>query len=443
MLRTAECGKAEDRSVNGFFTPSQPGSVLLNARRLLEELLCDYSGPVSVRLWNGEIVVGSGGAPCMLTFNQPGPLRELVIRRDWYTLAESFILGLVDVDGDFEAVVSLVATLQKSGFSRRSRLRMMWRAARLPYYDFRDGLGSVANDGKSRANCLESIAHHYDLSNEFYKLWLDPEMTYSCAYFKEESQSLAKAQSDKIDHILRKLRLKPGQTLLDIGCGWGGLAIQAAREYGALAYGITLSERQFSHAVERVQKEGLQDKVKIELKDYRDLPHDQRFDRIVSVGMFEHVGIASFPEYFGFVKRALGPEGLFLNHGITNYSGWNPDPAQRFLNKYVFPDGELTKLSVVINAMEEADFEIFDVENLRCHYTMTLRRWVRSLEENREKVTNLVGDMTYRIWRLYMGASACGFDNGEDMVFQILGGHRGGARSTPLRRDDIYAGMTR
>ncbi|MFQ5487998.1 MAG: class I SAM-dependent methyltransferase, partial [Gammaproteobacteria bacterium] len=240
-------------------------------------------------------------------------------------------------------------------------------------------------------------------------------------------------------YICRKLRLAAGQSLLDIGCGWGALVIWAARHYGVQAHGITLSRRQYDYAVERVRNMGLGQQVNIELLDYRKLPADARYDRIVSVGMFEHVGIDQFPVYFGTIQRALKPGGLFLNHGITNDTGWRKTPISQFTNRYVFPDGELTNISAVCGAMEQAGFEIHDLEGLRRHYALTLHQWLRSLRAHRDEAIALVGETIYRIWCLYMSGSAYYFERGGLCVYQVLASHRYCQAPLPLRRDALYS----
>jgi cyclopropane-fatty-acyl-phospholipid synthase len=203
-------------------------------------------------------------------------------------------------------------------------------------------------------------------------------------------------------------------------------------------HGITLSEQQYRHARRRVQEEGLQDQVTIELLDYRDLPNDVQYDRVVSVGMFEHVGLDNFPIYFGTVKRVLKPDGLYLNHGITSERDWSDTPETRFINHYIFPDGQLARIGTVALAMEEAGFEILDIESLRPHYALTLRHWVRNLERNREQAIRASSPKTYRLWRLYMAACAYNFDNGSIGIHQVLSCVRGNRRPLPLRRDDLY-----
>lgn len=406
--------------------------------RLLAALLRGYGGPVAVRLWDGSYARGGAGAPATLTFRRPDALRDLVLRRDLVRLGEAYLLGAVEVDGQMDIAFDIADFLERRRPSWAERLRLMSIALRLPRTASRAPLEGTRADSAARANSTASIAHHYDVSNDFYRLWLDPEMVYSCAYFRDAAQPLADAQCDKLDYICRKLRLEPGQHLLDIGCGWGALALWAARRYGVRVHGITLSEAQYGLARERVAREGFADRVRVELRDYRDLPQDARYDRVVSVGMFEHIGVKSFPVYFGAVKRMLAPGGLFLNHGITNDSGWVNCASQRFINRYVFPDGELTRVSTVQAAMEEAGFEILDVEGLRPHYAMTLRHWLQALEANRERADAVAGAIVRRIWRLYMAGSAYYFGQGGLGVYQILAGHQHARQPLPLRRDDLY-----
>jgi cyclopropane-fatty-acyl-phospholipid synthase len=279
------------------------------------------------------------------------------------------------------------------------------------------------------------------VSNDFYGLWLDAERVYSCAYFESPDQSLHEAQRNKLDHICRKLRLQPGERLLDIGCGWGALVCWAAREHGVRAHGITLSERQLEFARARVRAEGLEDLVTIELRDYRDLDDAAVYDKVSSIGMFEHVGLANLAGYYAVVRRVLRPGGLFLNHGITHdEEGWNRTVATEFINRYVFPDGELDCVSNIQLGMERGGFEILDVEGLRPHYAMTLRHWVSRLELRREEALQHVDEATYRVWRLYMAACALEFEAGGTGIYQILASNRsGGEWPVPLTRRDLYA----
>ncbi len=413
-------------------------AVAAAGRFIMKQVLADYHGPVAVRLWNEELVVGHADAPCTVIFSQPSVLRKLVLHRNVVHLAEDFLAEEAEIEGDAECLFDLISYMRDLDLSWSSKLRLMRQAFRLPGHHHDKSAQEIRAGRSERHNTKESISHHYDVGNDFYRLWLDQEMVYSCAYFSDVDQTLDDAQRDKLDYICRKLRLTPGQTLLDIGCGWGALICWAARQYGVKAHGISLSEQQVAYARERIRSEGLEEQVTVELRDYRDLPADAHYDRVVSVGMFEHIGVANFPLYFSTIKRVLTPGGLFLNHGITNDTGWQDTPITRFINSYVFPDGELARISNVIDAMEKAGFEIVDVEGLRRHYAMTLRYWVKALEANKAQAAEFVGEATYRVWRLYMAGSAYYFDEGSINVFQVLAGHDREPLTVGLRRDELY-----
>ena len=294
-----------------------------------------------------------------------------------------------------------------------------------------------------KATDAESISYHYDLSNDFYQLWLDQDMAYSCGYFETGEESLDEAQQAKFRLLCRKLRLKPGEYLLDVGCGWGGLARFAAREYGVKVFGITLSKEQLKLARERVNAEGLQDKVDLQLLDYRDLPQDGRFDKIVSVGMFEHVGHANLREYCEILSKAVREGGLVMNHGITSK---HTDGRQvgrgagDFIDRYVFPNGELPHLSMMTAEISEAGLEVVDVESLRLHYARTLEHWSQRLENKLDAAAKQVPEQALRIWRLYLAGCAYAFAHGWINIDQILATkpHADGSLELPPTRADIY-----
>lgn len=404
-------------------------------RDILQILATGYEGPVAVRLWNGEVVVGAENAPCTLALHSPAVLRELVLRQNLECLGEAYLTGDIDVEGNLELAFSLADHLLALELTAAIRLSLLRLALRLPRWTDRgrlDGLRAT----RTGQNGREAISHHYNLGNDFYRLWLDPQLVYSCGYFREESTPLADAQIAKLDYVCRKLRLQPGERLLDIGCGWGAMVIHAARHYGVTAHGITLSEQQHRLAQQRIEEAGLTDRVSVELRDYRDLPDQPRYQKIVSIGMFEHVGVDNFPTYFGTVRRLLEPGGLFLNHGITNDTGWPRTPLTEFINDYVFPDGELTRISTVQTAMEDAGFEIVDVESLRRHYALTLRHWIRNLEARRREVVAASSEPICRLWALYMAGSAFYFDEGSLNVYQVVAAPAKDGRPRPLRRVD-------
>jgi cyclopropane-fatty-acyl-phospholipid synthase len=303
----------------------------------------------------------------------------------------------------------------------------------------------------SRDRDAQAVRFHYDVGNDFYRLWLDANMVYSCAYFEQGDESLDVAQAKKLDLVCRKLRLHPGERLLDIGCGWGALVIHAAKHYGVVATGITLSEPQASLARERIAREGLSDRVTIDVRDYRTLDEPACFDKIASIGMVEHVGLRRLPDYFAAAHRVLAPGGLFLNHGIVSLADARPrallDPLWRrlwqrdqFIRRYVFPDGDLVPSADVIANAEAQGFEMRDVESLREHYATTLRHWVHRLEQHDDEARAIVGDTTYRVWRLYMAASAYAFRTARIGVIQTLLAKpdAAGAVSLPRNRRDLF-----
>lgn len=402
-------------------------------REILEILARGYTGPVAVRIWSGETVIGAEEAPCTLCLHSAAVLRELVLHQNLKCLGEAYLTGEIDIEGDIEQVFSLGDHLLTLAPSASIRLNLLRLALRLPRWSS-SGLLSELRASRTRHNSREAISHHYNLGNAFYRLWLDPQMVYSCGYFRDESATLAEAQSAKLDYICRKLRLQPGEHLLDIGCGWGALILYAARHYGVHAHGITLSEEQYRFAKERIEQAKMGARVSVELCDYRELRKEPRFEKIVSVGMFEHIGVANFPTYFETVHRLLKPGGAFLNHGITNDTGWPRTPLTEFVNDYVFPDGELTRISTVSTAMEDAGFEILDVESLRRHYALTLRCWIRNLYERRREVVAASSEAIFRLWALYMAGSAFYFDEGSLNVYQVLAAPAKDGQPRALRR---------
>ena len=294
----------------------------------------------------------------------------------------------------------------------------------------------------TRAEDRAAIQYHYVVSNAFYAEWLDPAMVYSCAYFEQGNETLAAAQQQKIDHILTKLRLQPGQTLLDIGCGWGALVLRAAEAFGARCVGITLSQNQFELATERVRAAGLGDRIDIRLQDYRDVRGP--FDRISSVGMFEHVGLKNLASYFRIVRNLLAPDGWALNHGITSSDAHNGETRYgggQFIGRYVFPQGELPHIGTVMTALQEGGLEPFDAESLRRHYARTLQCWSEAFEAKTERLKALVPEKTWRIWRMYLVGCQWAFEHDELSPFQVLCRRAGQPAATlPWSRRWVYGG---
>ena len=293
---------------------------------------------------------------------------------------------------------------------------------------------------RSREADARAIAHHYDVSNEFYALFLDPLMVYTCAYYRDPDGKLEQAQRDKLDLVCRKLELKAGETLLDVGCGWGSLSIWAAQHYGVRAHGVTLSQAQAAYAAERIRKEGLGDRCRVEYLDYRDLPASARYQKIAAVGVIEHVGIPNYPAFFGSVRARLEDGGLYLNHGIVHEFHWKRTSQTEFLYRHVFPNGDLAGLSQTLTEIERAGFEIVDVENLRLHYARTCRQWVERLRERADEARAVAGERTYRTWLLYLTCSVVAFEDGSIGLYQVLSRKHGdpAVGRAPRTREPLY-----
>jgi cyclopropane-fatty-acyl-phospholipid synthase len=349
------------------------------------------------------------------------------------------------VEGPLEFLWQLGIHLRAKPLTAWQKLGFATRLLRLPS-ERRPrigGHGKARLQGKrhSPERDRQAVSFHYNASNDFYSLWLDREMVYSCAYFKTPQDSIDAAQEQKLDHVCRKLRLQPGERLLDIGCGWGALVLHAVRNYGVKALGITLSQAQLALANQRIQQAGLADRCRVEGLDYRHLEDPKGFDKIASIGMLEHVGESNLIAYFRQAWKLLRPGGTFLSHGIARNPNHVLPSGPTFFDRYVFPDGELSTISKNLALAEQAGFEVRDVESLREHYLLTLRQWVRRLEERADEARQLTDDVTYRVWRLYLSISALGFRLGAVNVYQtlLLKPHSSGESKLPLTRDDWYA----
>ncbi|MBZ5598053.1 MAG: cyclopropane-fatty-acyl-phospholipid synthase family protein [Acidobacteriia bacterium] len=411
----------------------------------LEALLHDYHPrDFAVELWDGTRWAPEGNQFLRFTWriNHPGALRPALAQSSQLALAEAYVCGDFDIEGDIAGVFPLADYLLQKDWSAKEKLRLSSLLLGLPSRSpFRDLRPDARPHGRlhSRGRDRQAVTYHYDVSNDFYALWLDHNLLYSCAYFTSPDNGLDTAQTDKLDYICHKLRLQPGEHVLDIGCGWGGLILHAVREYGVRALGITLSRPQLELATERIRTAGLSERCQVRLLDYRDLDEPAAYDKLVSVGMVEHVGESQLAEYFNQAFRWLRPGGVFLNHGIGR-AGHRPRPDQpTFTDVYVFPDGDLVPVGDVVQAAEGAGFEVRDVENLREHYTLTLRHWLRRLEDHAEEARCLAGEIKYRIWRLYMAGSAYYFETGRLDVYQtLLVKSESGRSGLPLTRADWY-----
>jgi cyclopropane-fatty-acyl-phospholipid synthase len=400
-----------------------------------------YAREFAIRLWEGTRIPPQEQQRFTLMVNHPGALRTAFKPPFDLNAGRAFAAGLLDVEGDMEAAIdAMMGVMERPAIGTAAKLAVLLR--RLPVAPL-PSLREAELRGKrhSLARDRAAIGFHYDQPVPFYRSFLDGNLVYSCAYFDEGVETIEQAQLAKIDYSLRKLRLKRGERLLDIGCGWGALVVHAAQEFGAYVLGVTLSERQCEEARRRISAAGVGDRARVECWDYRELPATT-FDKIISIGMFEHVGRQRLPEYFSTAHKLLKDGGLFLNHGIANQHRTLPDGrASGFMERFIFPDGELVNVSDALQFAEAAGFEVRDVENLREHYVRTLRAWVANLERNRDEAVAAAGEQSYRAWRLYMAGSAQGFRVGRMGLFQSLltkPTRTGAIADVPPTRRDLY-----
>jgi cyclopropane-fatty-acyl-phospholipid synthase len=447
----------------GLMTPPTDQATLAAARDVLGHLARVMRLPLAFRLWDGSLVPANSPGEAMATVAvaRASVLGRLLRRPSLDTLFRQYVLGgITPLDGD---LLGLLDALQRRRKQHRPKLAAVlrglpWRAVlRL----VRTTRASEALDhcfaGEEWAGDEEArdrrtrddrklVQFHYDASNDFYRLFLDRRMVYSCAYFRDWSADLDTAQADKLDLICKKLRLRPGERLLDIGCGWGALVCHAAEHYGVTAHGVTLSEAQFDLATRLVAERGLADRVQVELRDYRTV--DGHYDKIASIGMYEHVGIDSYPAYFKKIGTLLAEDGVFLNHGITRRakrerrSFRRPSASRRIILKYIFPGAELDHIGHTLEVMEAAGLEVHDVEGLRRHYARTCRLWYERLVAGQEAAVGHVGLERYRMWLAYLAGVTIGFERGPLRLFQVVATKQRADGKAPLppTREDLYAG---
>lgn len=424
------------------------------AKKFLQHLSEIIELPLSVRLWDGSEFPAhtADGSKLAVSISSPGVITSLLRRPTLDNLLRHFALKHIDYHGaDFYTFLERLR-LDKS----RKKLKGLskWNVAKalMPFLfgnsESTDVDHCYAGDElgfkREQAENKDFIQFHYDLSNDFYKLFLDPDMVYSCGYFTDWSNSVAQAQRDKLDMICKKLMLQPGERFLDIGCGWGALVCHAAEHYGVKAHGITLSEEQLKLAKEKIQSRGLSDLVTVEIKDYAHLKG--RFDKIASIGMVEHVGIDNMQLYMETVGNLLPDGGLFLCHGLTRPAKRTKKafrkmrPERRLLAKYIFPGGELDHLGHMIQCMEAQKFEVHDVEGWRDHYALTCKLWCQKLSENEEQAIQMVGEERYRMWILYLAGVSFAIQDGSACIFQTIGRKRRskGLSGMPNTRAHLY-----
>lgn len=444
--------RKEPQSMNGLTV--QPSRQVRAAQAFLEQLASLLNAPFSVRLWDGTTVpLGPQVRPeLVLSISGPGVIGSLLRRPTPDNLLRHYARGQIDFHGaDLYSFIDAARVRHARSKSRRVPKAVLIRAVSAflftPSESTDVGHCYAGDETGRRRRAGENqnfIQFHYDLSNEFYALFLDPEMVYSCAYFTDWGNSLEQAQQDKLEMICRKLRLQPGERFLDIGCGWGALVCYAARHYGVRAHGVTLSEQQLEYARQKVRRLGLQDRVTLELRDYQHL--EGEWDKIASIGMVEHVGIDNMPAYMQKVRSLLPDRGVFLNHGLTRPAKSSQKrfrrmrPERRLLAKYIFPGGELDHIGHMLETMEAAGFEVHDVEGWRDHYAHTCRLWCQRLSARSQEAIRCVGEERYRMWILYLAGVSMAIRDGSACIFQTVASNRRsrGVSGMPPTRAHLY-----
>ncbi len=373
------------------------------------------TGELDLSFWDGEKVrFGQGTPQVSLVIKKPQVVRSILLHPS-IGFGEAYMKKSIEIQGSLD---NLFLIINQNSLLNNYFLNYI----RLPIH-------------ADKVKQSKQVQYHYDKGNEFYKLWLDKSLTYSCAYFKNPQDSLEKAQQQKVEHLLKKLYLQKGMTLLDIGCGWGNLVIQAAKKYGVFATGITVSKEQFKFATARIKKEGLENRVKIKLMHYHDLEsYNEQFDRIISVGMFEHVGKENYPKYFQTVHNKLKDQGLSVLHTISQSREL---PAEPWVNKYIFPGGYIPSIREIIGFLPDYNFQLIDYENLRLHYAKTLGHWFKRYTKHQQKIIEMYGDEFYRMWEFWLIASQSAFRDGNLHLSQVIF-TKGTNNNLPWTREFIY-----
>ena len=430
-------------------------SQLKSIRELLTSIAEPLDLNVSVRLWNGEVIPlgANSDGKYIISLSGPGVIGSLLRRPTLEMLVRLYATGHIDfAGGDLMEFSEALKTRQSNRERLKQISKVMLAKRTLPFLFAKTKLAdlkqSYSDDmigrEESKRKNADYIQFHYDVGNDFYKLFLGTEMIYTCGYFKDWSNTLDQAQHDKLDMICRKLQLAPGDRMLDIGCGWGGLICHAAQHFGVKAHGVTLSQQQYEYAKSKIERLGLTDKVSVEICDYAD--HQGTYDKISSIGMSEHIGVANYPRYFQKINSLLRDRGLILNHAIARSSKSSKKfsarirPERKFLLKYIFPGSELIPVGMTSDFLEQSGFEVNDVESWRDHYAITLRHWCKNLSANKERAIELAGAERYRLWVAYLAGGSVGFTAGSIKIYQVVASKKAskGVSGMPPTREHLY-----
>ena len=393
------------------------------ARFILNRMFQDFRGAFAIRLWNNSMLyIGEGSPAFTFCLEQASIVRDMVLSGDPMRLAAAYFDGDIHILGDFNAAMRLLYHFEALSLPWHEKMGLVFRALMLADLEDEDAtVPAYSGSAELLSDVPTAMTLDYEMPADFYRNWLDEQMLHACAYFGDARQPLAQAQHNQLDLVCLKLHLQHGDHVLDIGGDWGAFACWAARHYGAYVHSITSSPVQYAYIVEEVKKQRLQKQVSVELCHYQDLPENRPYDKAINMTMRNHVGQQHLPAYLAKVHAILKPGGLFLHHGVTSESAaWQHEMSTEFINQQIFPDGALPSLPHLQQTMQAAKFEIFNVEGLRRHQALTLRRWTEKLEQHHLQLATMAGERTYRLWRLYMTACAIQFEQGVNGIHQIL-----------------------